>query len=133
MKLLISLILVVLSQSVNATRLKIYYEYGREADANKVIEIFKSKYSIPSLLISKQERGRCIPEDNFSLELCITKKGELKMLSSRKLNLLKKSFTVFRQLWGHLWKQIIFYLYGLQILVLNHLLQSHFFFLNQLF
>lgn len=97
MKLLISILVLLITQPARASKLNIYYANGHESAADKVIEIYKKKYQIPEILILKMERSHCTIEDKRILELCITKKGELKVLSSTNINVLKKSFEIFRQ------------------------------------
>lgn len=64
-----------------------------------VSDIFIQKYAIPVKLISSIEQTECpniVAERNI-LELCITKKGELNILSSNQ-KMLTESLKIFKQL-----------------------------------
>ena len=82
MKLFFSLIIIFISANSYAIYININYE-NEITKAIIVQEIFKKKYFIPNELIKLKNLG-CeeIKHNSRNLELCITKKGELKILSS---------------------------------------------------
>lgn len=93
MKLIFKIMLMFCSLNTHAFIINIYHFDSLE-QANLVKEIFNKKYKVPNRLISTK-KSKCLNVDKRMLNLCITKKGKLKLLPSN-IKFLNKSLKVFR-------------------------------------
>lgn len=94
MKLIISLLL--LSSTLHATPIQIYFESGQKIEASIYQELLIRDYLIPEELITTNLVVKCEErKKRAELELCIKNNGDLTVVSVDK-NFIRESLSVFR-------------------------------------
>ena len=95
MKYIFSLILALSCAHGHSGQLKIYFVKGQKKEANFVKEVFTQKHNIPEILVETKPQKSCKSRDPRFVELCLNKKGELVLLSSKNISKKIKSLKVF--------------------------------------